>query len=79
VKKKNPPLEPIIETKVYTHTVTTHSIELTADMILKLLGLTASSAIVCFNVPGGADWSNCSFDIDAENPVVVTWKEEKHE
>lgn len=36
-----------------------------------------TSADVEFHVPGGADWSNCSIDIDEENPVYVTWVEEE--
>lgn len=35
------------------------------------------SAEVEFYVPGGADWSNTSIEIDDENPVIVTWTEEE--
>lgn len=32
-----------------------------------------ANATVTFWVPGGADWSNTSFDIDEENPVTIRW------
>lgn len=35
------------------------------------------NAEIEFFVPGGADWSNISIDIDDENPVVISWTEEE--
>lgn len=32
-------------------------------------------AVITFRVPGGADWSNTDVDVDADNPITISWKE----
>lgn len=53
-------------------------IELNADdirLMMKDAGYEIpADAEFVFRVPGGADWSNCDLDIDAENPVCVRWQ-----
>ena len=64
--------------RMTVHTVRTHRMELTGAMILTALGIVHDAKVdVYFDVPGGADWSNTAIDIDSENPIVVTWKEEE--
>ncbi len=74
-KKETAALVPVTETKV--HTVRTHRIELSGAKILTALGITHDKVAVYFRVPGGGDWSNTAIEIDSENPIVVTWKEEE--
>ena len=65
------------QVKVTKTATTKMTIELTAKDILDLLGYKKGS--VEFHIPGGGDWSNCSFDIDSDNPIVVTWTETETE
>lgn len=65
------------EVKRNVSTTTKITVELTAQDILELLGYKKGN--VEFHVPGGGDWSNCSFDIDSDNPIVVTWTETETE
>lgn len=71
-----------IKTSLTTTTETTRvsTILLTgkqiADMVCEVNGVRLSGRIsVTFDVPGGADWSNTTLEIDEEHPVTVTWTE----
>lgn len=59
------------------------TVELTGPLILYLLRWTGhkipDGAAVTFTVPGGADWSNTSIDIDADNPIRVAWQSQSVE
>lgn len=64
-------------------TVVTHTLELTKEDILAPLRERYEippSAQVYVTTPGGGDWSHMPIDIDADNPVVVSWVvRENHE
>lgn len=56
-------------------------IKLTGADILKLIaaaglhdGDIPKSAEVMFHVPGGADWSNCSLEVD-DYPITIQWRQ----
>lgn len=65
-----------------TTTVTQTVINLTGKDVAELLSKSGidipSNAAIEFHVPGGADWSNTAFDIDAEHPITVSWSETVH-
>ncbi len=58
-------------------------IKITGSDIFKLLQSTgeipesveALQVHVCFQVPGGGDWSNTSVDITSGDLIIVSWKE----
>ena len=74
----NPSVE--VETLVCTTTFRRCTVKVTGDMLRRLLPAhleIPASARVTFIVPGGADWSNMSVDVDDGNPVYVEWSSEQ--
>jgi hypothetical protein len=69
---------PKVEILTCTTVRKTHTIKITGDQLLRMLGIKQTAgATVTIRVPEGGDWSNMYFDVDAENPVIVQWHEEK--
>lgn len=61
------------DTVRHTRTVLTGRDILRMCRALKLVHVTKDTQVL-FTVPGGADWSGMTIEIDKDNPIVVTSK-----
>lgn len=79
--KKKAKAVPKIQETTYEVRTSTKTITLVGEQIIWLLKRAGKfdnvpdNASVTLRVPGGADWSNETLDIDKHTPVEIRWEE----